>query len=359
MQKMLLSILLIFFSSVCFAQEIHFLSTPAGYKAGSISLPRGFAGALAADPSDSNVMYAALGEYGHNSLARINLQTQQVTIIADDKFGALNGIAVINSEKIVCIDNLGSNAGMPNDTILLASDDNHDKDFNDAGEIAELIAPIQADSPGFGFTGAQARIAPAGNVCNIPAGSVLVQTADGNGKAELLAIMNPLTAPAYYPAGGPFFSGFDYNGGFDFDRQGRLILGEQTSFLGGIHAFSDATNHHAMGSNEMYLSDLIVDAENDVMFCAASQGFEAIRTLHIPNNPMTGTATVSDFAITDSSYLTAIMLSSKTRQFTANGGFNGAVLVTGGFMPDYSTSRNLLTLTPKGFSGSQNWVSYK
>ena len=92
----------------------------------------------------------------------------------------------------------------------------------DPGEVTELIAPIL---DGGDFTGSQARLVPAGHP-SLPAGSVLVQTADGSGLGEMLAITDPLGSPAYIPSGSAFFTGFDYNGGFDFGPGERVYVPE-------------------------------------------------------------------------------------------------------------------------------------
>ena len=352
------------------AQEIHFRSLPAGYVAGSIPLPRGFAGALSTHPTDDNYIYASLGDYGSNDLALINVSTKQVTTIATGKFKCLNGIAPLSATKIVCTDNYGSNSGMPNDTIVLLSDENTDGDFDDAGEITELISPILVDDAVFGFTGAQTRVCPPGNSCNLPAGSILVQTGDGaiGTGGEILAIVIPLNSPSYSPAAASFFTGFDFYGGMAFDNQKRLIVGEQTSFLGSIHILSnknadediDPDESNALITGQSFLADLTVDAENDIFFCASNGTDCAIRTAHIPADPMNETATASDFAATDSSYLTAVTVSSTNKAFEANQATNAAILVTSGFDADYRAAKNLLTLRPKdGLSDVATWEAYK
>lgn len=346
-----------------FSQEIHFTSVPDGYLARSIALPSGFAGALAVDPTDDRYIYASMGAFGANDLARVNVYSGAVQILAHGKFGALNGIAVIAPDKIVCIDNSGINSGPPNDTILLASDNNTDGDFDDAGEITELIAPILVDGS-YGFTGAQARIAPV-NQAGIPTGAAVVQTADGsvgNG-AEILVIQNPLTAPQYVPTADAFLDGFHFNGGFDFaPLGGQLILGEQTDFLGAIHSIQDQSTDGAiqpeedtvLASNISFLSDVTVDAQDRVYFTAANASF-------FGSVQLIGTGgSVSDFAVTDSSYLTGVLLNSKSRTFEADSGIEGAVMVVGGWVSDFSaTGKNLLTLTPEGPSAARAWNAYE
>lgn len=370
MFRSLVCALLVSLSSIpVFAQELHFTSVPAGYRAGSIALPRGFAGAMAADPTDPHFIYASLGDYGQNDLARINVYTGAVTTVAHNRFASLNGIAPISRTKIVCIDNFGGNAGMPNDTILLLSDNNTDGDFDDAGEISELISPILTSTGGFGFTGAQARIAPANNAANIPAGALVLQTADGGAsEAEVLVVKDPLTTPAFLPSGGAFFDGFDFNGGLAFDIAGRLIIGEQTSFIGAIHCAIDSNSDGVIGAGESNilaaaqtsLADVAVDAEDDVFFCAGNGTSLALRTFRLPSDPLTSQPqTPADFAVTDSSYLTAVVVSSLGKPFTPGTGAGGAVLLTGGWTLDFQSARNLLTLTPDGPSAATAWEAYR
>ncbi|MCH8334087.1 hypothetical protein IIC65_09150, partial [Candidatus Sumerlaeota bacterium] len=354
-------------ASAARAQTIRFTSVPDGYTTGSIELPREFSGALGVDPTDDNVIFASIGGFGDMDLARINLLDGSVTIVADGPFGTIGGIAVLSPSRIVIVENSGvPGSGLTTDTLLLASDLNLDGDFDDAGEISELIAPILTESGN--FTGTQARVTPAGNPSGIPSGSVIFQTADGGGNAELLIVENPLTAPAFRPMNAAYFSGFDFNGGFDFDSSGRIFMGslDGASFTGDVHALVnvngnetiDAGESNKLVTGENGMSDLIIDAEDDIFFAGANELFAAaIRTFRAPGDPLVGTATPTDFAVTDSGFLTGVILNSKERGFEA-GVAGGATMLLGGFTADFSGGINLLTLKPLPLSSARNWALY-
>lgn len=342
-----------------FSQTIEFTTLPEGFRAGSIGLPAAFTGALGADPTDDRIVYASVGTFGEVQIARIDLETENVTVVAEGPFGSVAGIAPLSATQIAIVDNGSNPAGPPDRTILLASDLNQDGDFNDAGEVGELIAPILVDGP-FGFSGAQARLVPPGNPSGIPSGSVVYQTADDNGNAELLVIEDPLGTPAYRPDGGAYFSGFDFNGGFDFDSQGRLMMGTATivdatffDFDGQVIALVNTNGDEDIDPGEFNIlvettnlpdsiTDLSIDREDDV-FCASGQGIDFFR---VPNDPLNGTAAPSSFALTDAGFLSAVLVSSKNRPFEPFSGANGAALLTGGFTGGFEAGTNLLTLTP-------------
>ncbi|MBI3736397.1 hypothetical protein HY256_07775, partial [Candidatus Sumerlaeota bacterium] len=199
------------------AQTISFTSVPDGFDAGSIELPRPFAGALGVDADSDNIIYAAVGNYQDMNLARIDLNTGAVAIVAEGPFGGLGGIAPLTGGAIVLTDNASAAGGPPDDTILIARDLNRDGDFNDGGEITKLIDPILVNGS---WSGAQARRVPKVRKSRLGAGSVMIQTADGAGNAELIVIDNPLRRPSFNLHRNPYFFGFDYNGGFDFDSRG-------------------------------------------------------------------------------------------------------------------------------------------
>jgi len=349
-------------------QTIHFTSVPDGYTTGSIALPRPFGGALGRNPADETSIYASIGVFGDMNLARIGLKSHSVRIVAAGPFGALAGIAALSANQIVLIDNASAPGGPPDDTILLATDANGDGDFNDGGEIVELIAPILT---GASWTGAQARVAPPGNPSKIPSGSVLIQTADGSGGAEILVLANPLTAPAFRPPGSAYFTGFDYNGGFDFDSRGRLIMGtlEGTGFTGQVFALVNTnadedidpgeSNRVAAGENGM--ADLVVDAEDDVFFAGADSSFVAsVRTFDVPDDPLTQTADPVNFATTDAGFLSAILLSPRTRPFEPRSGPNSAALIVSGWTAGFEPARNLLILRPEGGpAAASHWRRYE
>jgi hypothetical protein len=350
--------LVCFLSSVlaafCPAAELAFVSVPQGYHAGSIHLPRGFTGALGVDPTDDQIVYASVGGFGDVDLSRIDLHSGTATIVAEGPFGNIGGIAVLSATEIVLVENAGAAGGPPDKTILLASDLNADGDFNDAQELRELIAPILEGF--FGWSGAQARLVPPGSPASIPSGSVLIQTADGSGAAEVLVVTDPLGSPTYRPAGGAFFAGFDFNGGLDFDSQGRLLVGaatviDPTTFViaGQVFGTQNLNSDQVIGASESHIlvpsgqlpsgiSDLVVDREDDA-FCTSGG---SIKTFHVPANVLSGEVAVTDFAPTHSSFLSAVLLNSRARSFEPFSGPGGAILLVGGGFGE----TNLLTLTP-------------
>lgn len=352
---------LILLMDSCFAGPLTFTSVPRGYLEGSIELPRSFAGALAADPLDDSILYASVGSYLDAQIARINLETGGITIVAQGPFGNVAGIAVLSATEMVLVDNASAVGGPPDKTILLASDLNTDGDYDDENEISELITPILTGY--FGWSGAQARVAPAGNLCGIPAGSVLIETADGGGTGEILVVTDPLGTPAYRPADGAFFNNFDYNGGFDFDSRGQLLAGSATvtdpvfftisgQIFGLINHDGDETidtgeSNVIVGTNQLPsgLADLILDGDDDV-FCVSGS---TVYTFAAPADVLSETATVSAFAGTSSYFLSGVMINSKSRSFEPYSGPGGATLVIGS---GYGES-NLLTLKPAG-SGDLN-----
>lgn len=351
-------------ASNAFSQTIGFTTVPGGFNASSIALPEGFAGGLGADPTDDRIVYASVGAFTDNKLAKVDLESASSRIVAQGPFGSIGGIAVLSATEMVLVDNSNAAGGPPDDTILIARDTNGDGDFDDAGEIEELIAPIL--TPG-NWTGVQARTVPPGDPSGIPSGSVVIQTADGGGGSELLVVADPLVAPAYRPAASAYFSGFDFNGGFDFDSQGRLLMGTATgSFVGNVIALVNTNLDENIDPGEFHTivsggglpfgkSDLAIDAEDEV-YCT-SGGF--IDSFPIPADPLTGSATPANFAVTDSGFLSAILFNSKTRPFEPGVGAAGASLIASGFTGGFEQATNLLVLTPSQSLEVGEWNLYK
>lgn len=353
------------------AQTIAFTSVPEGYVAGSIDLPRSFGGAMAVDPNNDLILYVSVGNFGDMDVVRVNLFTQSVQLVADGPFGSIAGIAPLSSTQLVLVENDGvAGSGITSETLLLATDFNPpDNDFDDPGEIVELIQPILVDSP-FGFSGTQARVAPPGNASAIPEGAVLVQTADGNGLGEILVVDGVLSTPAFRPVGGAFVSGFDFNGGFDFDSLGRIMMGtlEGFSFTGEVFALVnrngdeniDLGEANRILAGEAGMADLVIDAEDDVFIAGATPSFvAAIRTFAVPADPLIDGAVASTFAETDAGFLSAIAITSKTRPFEPMVRTPGAMLITSGFTADFQPATNLLTLRPVPLNSALGWEEYR
>lgn len=352
------------------AQTIQVTNIVAGYEVGSITLPDVFAGGLAADPSNDQLIYASVGSFHNNSIARIDLTDGSAQTVAAGPFGSILGIVAISPTALVLVESdAPTGGGTTTDTLILARDFNpQDGDFDDPGEIGELIAPILTNSGN--FNGAQARLVPPGNPSGIPSGSILLQTADGNGLGELLVITSPLTAPAFRPLGAPYYAGFDYNGGMDFDSQGRLMMGtvEGAGFTGEIHGLvntnadedTDAGESHTLLAGVNGMADLVIDAEDDVLFAGADASFvAAVQTFHVPADPLTGTVSPTTLAETDSGFMLGILINSKTRPFEPGPVAGGATLLVGGLTGSFTGATNLLTLTPTAPLGARQWRAYE
>jgi hypothetical protein len=349
----IVGLIFLFTFSVC-AQELKFTSIPPGYIPGSIPLSSNFAGGMGIDPVNDKHLFVSVGAYLNNRIAKVNLSTASVTLVAEGPFGNIAGIVVISATQLVLIDNAAAEGGPPDKTILLATDQNQDGDFNDTEEIKELMAPILTGL--FGWSGAQARLVPPGNPFGLSSGSLIVQTADGGKTGELLVIADPLGTPSYRPEGGSFFNGFDYNGGFDFDSQGHLLVGsatvvDPTMFVisGKVFGLVNKNQNEVIEEDEWNtivdtnqlpagISDLIIDREDQVYCTSGGKVF----TFPAPSDPLIQGATVTEFANTNSFFLSGIMLNTKQHPFEPFSGPHGAILVIGGGFGE----KNLLTLTP-------------
>ena len=126
------------------AQTIEFTSFPAGYFPDSVTLPRPFAGALAADPTDPEIVYAAIGAFNDMEIARVNLATKGVTTIASGPFSSIGGIAVLSPTQIVLVENAGTVANpYPFDTILLVPFGRMSHPFYLEYDVPEALESVQ------------------------------------------------------------------------------------------------------------------------------------------------------------------------------------------------------------------------
>ncbi|MCX8037960.1 MAG: hypothetical protein N3D11_13100 [Candidatus Sumerlaeia bacterium] len=357
------------------ALDISFTTHPPGYVAGRLPLGTGnSAHALARDPENENYIYAAGLFDGVARIVRINLWTAaRTTVFVLPTSITVSGFAVLHSRALFISDAW-------HDKIFRLHDKNPpDGDFNDPGEVSELIQPIYRN-PGGDWTGTTVFIIPSDNSrLTLKAGTVLFQSEDGGTtQGEVLAVANALTTPTYVPPYRRYFWGFNYGGGLGLDAQGRLLVA--SSFwpdTGKVWICEDLDGNREIGPGESNilvprvhpttewagLSALAVDSSGRV-YSSVGWGFgnsaqTDIRTFTVPANPLQTTATVSTFATLNSPYLSAVIFNSTTRSF-APGAVNGAFMILLGFDPFYGDVDYLLTLRPDGPSlAVRRWSQYK
>jgi len=355
------------------AQEVSFTPRPLGYIAGKVHLGAGnYASALAADPEDDNHVYVAGMFEGVEKIVRLDLRDgAKTSVFAAPTTVSVNGFAVASRHLIFVSDNV-------NDHLLALVDDNpQDGDFNDPGEIRELLEPILTH-PTWGWTGTRVCVVPDGpNRLGLPTGSVLFQSEDGETtQGEVLAVVNPLTSPSYQPPGGAYFSGFDYGGGIAIDSQGRLLVA--SSFYpdtGKVWICEDVSGDGTIGEGESNiiverasdttewagLSSLVLDAD-DRCYISVGWGFGStanteIRSFALPEDPLNTTATVATFATLNTPYVSAMVLTSREKTFKPYSP-DGATLVIAAYDQFYGTLDYLLTLKPFGSLGVRRWTLY-
>jgi hypothetical protein len=341
-------------------------SLPAGYTTSSIELGQPYAGALAADPSNLNRLYAAVGFFGNQSILRVDAASGTTTTVASG-IGNIGGLAVLSNGDLAFTENGTSQS------IFRARDLTADGDFLDPGEVTQLIAPILADS-GFGFTGAQIAVAPAGNAANIPAGSLVIQTADGGTSGELLVVQNPTSvSPGYYPAGAAFFSGFGYNGGIAFTPGGNVLVGESVYPSGRIYGLVNTNADDRISSGESHvivdtsaipngIADVAASQDGRVFFAGNGSAFGAgdarIYSFPLPANLLTGSGTPSPFAVTNAGYVSTVRLDDPAKNFTAGASSNTARMYVGGADGFFASFTNLVAIRPQVVSCVQDWSVY-
>lgn len=335
------------------AQPVAFTLHESGYTSGSIVLPENVAGAISPHPSNPNLIYVSTGAFGAHHIYKVDvtdLNSPVITPVVSVDIDAIGGIAVLDDTHIVVTNNAnrttlpfysGNPTGLPVETNLLLQDLTLDGDFDDAGEIVELIAPIGISNPDptFGlYTGAQARVIPAGAPGGLPSGAVALQTADNATSSELLIITNPANpgTAAYHPAGAAWFEGYGFNGGLDF-HGGVAFLG---GAYDGIFALSDLNASNSIdAANEMNLIvgpgdlgffgfyDFVIDGEGDIFATANDFVAGEIWTLPVPASPLTAASQpMNIFATTNSPFVTVMALNSKAANFDPPATGNDAVL---------------------------------
>lgn len=351
------------------AQHLTVHSVPPGYTASSLELGQPFAGALAFDPADPNRLYAAVGFFGNMSVLRVEADTGTTATVAGP-FGGIGGLALLaNGDLIISENHTPGPDAVTTDTLIRARDLNADGDFLDPGELTELIAPILT---GGNFTGAQIAVAPAGDPSGIPTGSLLVQTADGSTDSELLVVLDPESdSPAFRPAGGAYFSGFQYNGGFGFAPGGEIIHGESELDLftfmsqGRIRALVNTNGDEEIDADESHvivdqadlqagLTDLTVSGDGMVFF---GEGSGQVRFFALPADLLQGTATPAVFAETNSLYMSTVRLDRTGSPFGGTGAEGRLYL--GGYVENFAQPTNLAVIEPAGHSGVADWAVYE
>jgi hypothetical protein len=354
-------------------QPVSFINYPPGYAAGIVPLgPGNFAVALAADPQNENFLYAAGNFSGVNRIVHLDLRSgARTSVFTCPTTVTVAGFAVLDAHAIFISDNM-------HDRLYVLRDNNpRDGDFDDPGEARELITPILTN-PGGDWTGsAVAIVRSASNRLHLPAGTVLFQSEDGGTThGEVLAVVNPLTHPAYQPPANAFVSGFNYGGGLAFDSAGRLLVA--SSFYpssGKVWICDDLNGNAFIGPGEanilvprasattqsVGLSALAVDAINRG-YLAVGWGFGTtarsnIESFVVPADPLRGTARVATFASVNSPYVSALVLNSTTRLF-APWASNGATMVILASDPMYGNLDYLLTLKPLALAAVRRWRMY-
>lgn len=343
------------------AAHLEVYSLASGYTSSSIEIGMYFGGALAVDPVQQSrvIVSASLAPYGSQYLVAVNTANGTTSTLAGP-VGNIGGIAVLANGDIVFTENQTS------DSIFRARDINADGDCADAGEVTQLIAPILADSPS-GFTGGQIVVAPSGNVSQIPAGALIIQTADGGTSGELLVVQNPTTAPSYVPASGAYYAGFPYNGGVVFDQAGHVIVGEAGFYTGRVVALVNTNGNSTIDAGESNtilpasaltegIADMAISKEDRVFFGANST---ELKSFVLPPNLLTQTTASEWFATTNAAYTSALRFDSTSKSFSSSAGTSGAKLYVSGLLaPYWDPATNIVSIQPSPSSGVGDWQIY-
>jgi len=358
------------------SSDVSFTRLPPGYVAGKVPLGNGnYAQALAPDPDNENFVYAAGLFGGANRIVRVNLATGVWTsVFTCPTTVTVSGFAVLNAQATFVSDNW-------HDHIYALLDNNpQDGDFDDPGELRDLITPILTN-PGGDWTGT-AVLALRGDSARLglPPNTILFQSEDGGTtQAEVLAVVNPTTAPAYQPPGGAFFSGFNYGGGLALDSVGRLLVASSFYPNNGRIWICDDLNHNGViGPGESNflvpqaspttesagLSGLAADV-GDHVYTTVGWGFGSsaqsdIQQFLIPRNPLSDKAPVMTWASLNSPYVSALIFNSPSRPFTP-WAQNGATMVLAVYDSLWGNPEYLLTLkpvAPSGRLGAKRWKLY-
>lgn len=328
-----------------------------GYTVQSIELGDMFGGAMARHPHEE-ILYVSTGFYSANSVMEIRLD-DLTTRTVTPPIGAIGGLAVLESGDLVITDNYDSTY----DTILRCRDLNGDGAWMDAGEIEELIEPILVNNT---FTGSYMAVAPAGNAAGIPAGALLVQTADGLANSEILVIDAPESgSPEYYPPGEAWYSGFMYDGGISFTPEGHVLAGISEFPVGRVTALVNSNSNDRIDAGESH--DILGsdDLPNGIAGLGAADGKVLVtensgdvRMFDLPGDLLTGTASNEEYLVrTNGSYLN-LMVDFHDRDFgTGSTGPHATAYVSG--YVGFASATNLLAITVlSGPSSAAGWSLY-
>jgi hypothetical protein len=359
-------------ASVVPAAGLRFIDPPNGYEIGFVNLgPGNSVTTLAVDPAGERHVYAAGMFGGRERIVRINLETSSRTMVFDcPSTVSVAGFAVLTSATIYVSDNY-------HDHLLVLRDFNpRDGDFNDPGEARDLIAPILTD-PTFGWTGSAVQIVRAApNRLGLSAGTVLFQSEDGGTTlGEVLAVKDPLTSPAYQPAGAAFFTGADYGGGIAIDAFGRLAVASSSyPELGRVWVCEDRSGNGAIEPGEARLlaldgvtsgasglSTLAVDGVNRAYVTTAlptgGAPLSEIMAFYLPADPgASPRVEVARFGTLDSPYVSSIILTS-AKPFWPRAR-NGATMIIAGYVGFWEPSDRLVTVKPLPSLGVRKWNLY-
>lgn len=346
------------FPAMSVADSLQAVSLQDGYEAHSIELGVPYGGSIAVNPQTPNQLYVSAGNYGEHTLLTIDTDTGTTRSLSP-VIGNIGGLAVLNNGDIAITENLTS------DTILRARDLDSDGAYFAPGEITELITPILADAT---FSGAQLAVAPPENDANIPAGSLVVQTADGGTSAELLVIRDPESSPAYYPVGEAWFAGFMYNGGIAFTSDGNVLCGISEFPVGRIDALVNANGNEQIDAGEAHeliggdvlvnsLSDLTVSGDGRLV---TTENSGTVRWFDLPNDLASGSVEASGvLAETNATYLSSVRIDAPQRPFVPGAAWPVATVYVGGYV-SFPAATNLLAISPvPAPAAARDWALFQ
>lgn len=335
---------LLLYPALTTADTLQAVSLADGYEARSIELGVPYGGSIAVDPDNPRQLYVSAGNFGEQTLLTVNTDTG-ATHTLSPVIGNIGGLAVLTNGDLAISENLAS------ETILRARDLDADGAYFSTGEITELIAPILADA---NFTGAHLVVAPPNNAAQIPAGSLIVQTADGGNLSELLVIRDPETSPAYYPPGAAWFDGFTYNGGVAFAPAGDVLCGISEFPVGRVEALVNANGNNQIDAGESHellgadvlinsISDLTASGDGKLMI---TENGGNVRWFDLPADLADGSIETSGVLVeTNGGYLSSVRIDSPERPFTPGSAWPVATVYVGGFVT-YLGATNLLAISP-------------